>query len=155
MNRRLLEILTVVMKEIKENSFDEVDLQFVMDMLSERGFSETEISSAMTWLMHHGENIDRIFASKAAGVPRPIWRHLNEEERSAISPKAFSYLFHLRELELLGDNEVESIIERAVKLQMPQLDVEDMQDLIAIVVLDFDQSASGGYFQFTSNRLPH
>jgi uncharacterized protein Smg (DUF494 family) len=155
MNRRILEILTVVMKEIRENSFDEVDLQFIIDMLSERGFSDSEISSAMSWLMSHGENIDRLFASQATGVPRPLWRTLNEEEKRSISPDAFSYLFRLRELQLLGDNDVEAIIERAVKLQIPQINIEDMQDLIAIVVLDFDKSASGGYFQFTSNRLPH
>jgi uncharacterized protein Smg (DUF494 family) len=143
------------MKEIRENSFDEVDLQFIIDILSERGFSESEISSAMSWLMNHGENIDRLFASQASGVPRPLWRNLNDEEKSSISPDAFSYLFRLRELQLLSDNDVEAIIERAVKLQIPQIDIEDMQDLIAIVVLDFDKSASGGYFQFTSNRLPH
>jgi len=155
MNKRILEILTFVMKEIRDNTLDDIDLQFIIDMLSDHGFSEDEITTAMSWIMDHGENIDRIIQGQTSGVPRPIWRHLNEIERSVISPTAFSYLFHLRELEVVSDNEMEAIIDRAVKLSMPQIDVEDMQDLIALVVLDIENSAPNGYFQFTSTRLPH
>lgn len=155
MNKRLLEIIASVMKEIRENSLENIDLQFIMDVLLERGFSEDDITSAMVWLMNHGESIDRLQKNKDSNVPRPIWRHLNEIERSAISPEAFSYLFQLREMQLLNDDDMETIIERAVSLKTHSLDVADIQDLIALVVLDFENSASEGYFQFTANRLPH
>jgi uncharacterized protein Smg (DUF494 family) len=155
MNKRILEILTYVMKEIRNSTFEDLDLQFILDILSKQGFSEDEIAAAMSWLMNHGENIDRLIKGHPAGLPRPIWRHLNESEMDAISPNAFSYLFHLRELELLSDDNMERIIERAVTLRSSHLTVEDMQDLIAAVVLDFETSASEGYFQFTSTRLPH
>ena len=155
MNKRILEILTYVMREIRENSFEDLDLRLVLDILAEQGFSEDEISTAMSWLMNHGESIDRLLQGYPSSVPRPVWRLLNETEQHAISPKAFSYLFHLRELELLSDDVMERIIERAVSLRATQLTVDDMQDLIAAVVLDFENSASEGYFQFTSTRLPH
>ncbi len=155
MNNRILDILTFVMKEIRDNIFDDIDLQFIMDVLSERGFTEEEINSAMSWLMNHGESFDRIIQGQTSEVPRPIWRHLNELEKSIISPIAYSYLFHLRELEILSDDEMEAIIDRAVRLSVPQVDVEDMQDLIALVVLDLENSAPDGYFQFTSTHLPH
>jgi len=58
-------------------------------------------------------------------------------------------------MELLNDDDMETIIERAVNIKLPSLDVEDMQDLIAIVVLDFENSASEGYFQYTANHLPN
>ena len=143
------------MREIRDNSFEDIDLQLVVDILLEQGFSDDEISTAMSWLMHHGETIDRVLQGYPAGVPRPVWRILNEMEKSAISPNAFGYLFHLRELELLNDMEMENIIDRAVSLQISHIDVEDMQDLIAAVVLDFENSASQGYFQYTTTRLPH
>lgn len=155
MNKRLLEIIAYAMKEIRDNTYDNIDLQFIMDVLLERGFSEEEISSAMAWLVNHGESIDRLIKKKSEGVPRPVWRQLNETERHAISPEAYSFLFHLREMELLNDDDMETIIERAVNIKLPSLDLEDMQDLIAIVVLDFESNASEGYFQYMANHLPN
>jgi uncharacterized protein Smg (DUF494 family) len=155
MNKRILEIIAYVMREIRETSFEDIDLQMIMDILLERGFSENEISAAMVWLVNHGESIDRLTKGKSSDVPRPIWRQLNDFERTAISPEAFSYLFHLRELNILSDDDMESIIERAVNMKLPNLDVQDMQDIIVMVVLDFEQNASAGYFQFTANRLSH
>jgi len=155
MNRRLLEIIAYAMKEIRDNSFENIDLQFIMDVLLERGFSEEEITNAMSWLVNHGETIDRLIQNPKSDVPRPVWRQLIEYERMAISPQAYSYLFHLREMELLSDDDMETIIERAVNMKLPSMEVEDMQDLIALVVLDFENSASEGYFQFTANHLPN
>jgi uncharacterized protein Smg (DUF494 family) len=155
MKKRILDILSFVIREIRDNSFDDIDLQLIVDILAEQGFSEQDISTAMSWLMHHGEAIDRILQGYPGVVPRPVWRQLNDLEKSAISPNAFGYLFHLRELKLLNDMEMEKIIDQAVSLQITHLNVEDMQDLIAAVVLDFEKSASQGYFQFTTTRLPH
>ncbi len=155
MNKRVLDILSIVMKEIRESFYGDIDLQLVMDILSDQGFTDDEISSAMNWLMSHGESIDRIIKGHPADVPKPVWRLLTHAEKEIISPEAYSYLFHLRELELLSDDEMERIIERAVSLQLPQLDVKEMQDLIAAVVLDFENSASEGFFQFNSTLLPH
>jgi len=155
MNKRTLEIIAYMIREIRETSFDDIDLQLIMDILQEKGFSENEISAAMVWLVNHGETIDRMNKTGSSAVPRPVWRQLNEFERTAISPEAFGYLFHLRELNILNDDDMESIIERAVNMKLPKLDIQDMQDLIVMVVLDVAQNASAGYFQFTANRLSH
>ncbi|MBN2357736.1 DUF494 family protein [candidate division KSB1 bacterium] len=155
MKKDLLEIISSVIKEIRENSEEDVDLHFIVEMLIERGFSEEDISDAMVWLMHHEETIERYVKDRGTNLPRAVWRTLHETESEAISPEAFSYLFHLRELELLSDDDMELIIERAVSLKTPSLDVEEIQDLIALVILDFENSVLKGYFQFTANRLPH
>ncbi|NLP09863.1 DUF494 domain-containing protein [bacterium] len=155
MNKRTLEIIAYMIREIRETSLDDIDLQLIMDILQEKGFSENDISAAMVWLVNHGETIDRMSKSRSSVVPRPVWRQLNEFERNAISTEAFSYLFHLRELNILNDDDMESIIERAVNMKLPKLDIQDMQDLIVMVVLDVEQNASAGFFQFTINRLSH
>ena len=156
MNKRILEILSNVMREIRDSSLENLDLQLLFDILSEQGFSDEEISTAMSWLMDHGESVDRLLQSPLSNIPKPIWRQLNETEQTIISPTAFSYLFHLRELEILSDSDMERIIERAQYLQIQEMNVEEMQDLIAAVMLEFEDSASTGYFQFTSsNRFQH
>ncbi len=155
MNKRLFDIITSVINEIREQSLDNIDLHFIVDLLIERGFSEQDISDAMMWLMHHGETSVRNLQKTTTHLPRPIWRTLHETESNALTPEAFGYLFHLREMEILSDEDMETIIERAVNLKTPSLDVEEIQDLISMVILDFENSAMKGYFQFTANRMPH
>ena len=155
MEKKILEVLTYIMQEIRQNSIIDIDLQLIMDLLAERGFSDNEISSTMSWLMNHSESMDRIFRGTPSETPRPIWRHLNELEKKIITPTAFSYLFHLRELQLLSDDDMEKIIERATNLQLSQVNEEDIQNLITAVVLDIENNASGGYFQFNSTQMPH
>ena len=75
-------------------------------------------------------------------------------EQDVISPSAFSYLFHLREIEMIGDAEMERIIDQAMRLYLPRVDVEEMQDLIALVLLDFENNATNGFFQFSANHSP-
>ena len=110
---------------------------------------------AMAWLLNNEDDLPNLPATTRDFMPRPIWRKLNEVERDAISPKAFSYLFHLREMDILTDDSMEKVIDRAVNLRLDSMNVEDMKDLIAAVVLDFEDSASRGYFQFTTTRSRH
>jgi uncharacterized protein Smg (DUF494 family) len=155
MNHRIFKILSFVIKEIQKNSIEDIDLNVIVEALEDRGFSEDEIATAISWLGSKDEVMDAILYDTGGSLPRPVWRQLNDMEQHAISPSAYSYLFHLREMQILADHEMEMVIERAVKLDIPQIGVEDMQDLIAIIVLDFESTASEGFFQFTSNQLPH
>ena len=155
MDKRFLDVLTFVLNEIRENNDGDIDLQAVVDILEDEGFSEDEISSAMSWIMDHGEQLDRITTEHRGAYPRPVWRSLNEIEQATISPNAYSYLFHLREQNILSDDSMEKVIDRAVSLRLMQITVEDMKDLIAAVVLNFEDSAAKGYFQFTSTQYPH
>lgn len=155
MKKRFLDVLTFIVNEIREQAEGDVDLQAVVDLLEDEGFSDDEITSAMSWLMNHGENLDRIASSTASPFPKPLWRSLTDLEREAISPIAFSYLFHLRDLNLLSDDTMEKIIERAVGLRLFQMNVEEMKDLITAIVLNFEDSAAKGYFQFTTTSFPH
>ena len=155
MDKRFLDVLTFVLNEISENSDGDLDLQTVIDVLEEEGFSEDDISSAMSWILNHGDQLDRITTEQKSNIPRPVWRSLNEIEGESITPKAYSYLFHLRELNILSDDNLEKVIDRAVNLRLMRMNVEDMKDLVAAVVLNFEDSASKGFFQFTATRYPH
>jgi len=155
MDKRFLDVLTFVLEEIRENSNGDLDLQTIIDVMEDEGFSDDEIESAMSWLMNHGDRLDQITTEQKRAIPRPMWRTLNEIEEQSISPKAYSYLFHLRQLNVLTDDNMEKVIDRAVDLRLDQMNVEDMKDLVAAVVLNFEDSAAKGYFQFTTTRYPH
>jgi len=155
MNKRFLDILSFIMNELQENSLSDLDMQVLYDMLVDEGFTEDDISLAMAWLLNNEDELYNFNIENKSSRPRPIWRSLNEVEREAISPKAFSFLFHLRDIGILSDDSMENVIDRAVNLRLNAVDVEDMKELIAAVVLDFEASASKGYFQFTSTRSLH
>ena len=153
MNKKIVKILSHLMQRINTSDLDESDLQMITDTLMDQGFTEDEIMAAIAWLSDTDD--DEPVQEFEFDLPRPVWRQLNEMEQEVISPHAFSYLFHLREMNILGDAEMERIIDRALRLDLDQIGVEDMQDLIAVVLLDFEKNASNGYFQFTSSHSPH
>jgi uncharacterized protein Smg (DUF494 family) len=155
MDKNFLDVLTFMLDEIRENSDGDLDFQTIIDVMEDEGFSEDEISTAMSWIMNNGDQFDRITAEQQYNLPRPVWRSLSVREEQSISPKAFSYLFHLRELNILTDDSMENVIDRAVELRFFRMSVEDMKDLVAAVVLNFEDSAARGFFQFTTTSYPH
>jgi uncharacterized protein Smg (DUF494 family) len=155
MNRRILKALAYLFRELSYNQLEDLDLQMVTDLLMEQGFSDEEISIALTWIGDQNEWDNTYDPLEFQGLPRPVWRQLNDAEQDVLSPKAFGYLVHLRESNVLGDAEMEMVIDHAIRLDIPQMSIEDMQDLIAVVMLDVESNASHGFFQFTPNRLPH
>ena len=154
MDKRFLDVLNFVLDEMNESGSGDLDLETIVDVMQDEGFSDAEIQSAMSWIMNNGDGFERN-SVPLSNVPRPMWRTLNEIEEQTISPKAYSYLFHLRQLNILTDDNMEKVIDRAVDLRLFNMNVEDMKDLIAAVVLNFEDSASKGYFQFTTTRYPH
>ncbi len=154
MNKRFLDVLNFVLDEMSEDSSGDLDLETMVDAMQDEGFSDDEIQSAMSWIMSNGDSLERSSIQFSAVSP-PIWRMLNEIEEQSIPPKAYSYLLKLRRLNILTDDNLEKVIDRAVDLRLFNMNVEDMKDLIAAVVLNFEDSASKGYFQFTTTRYPH
>ena len=154
MDKRFLDVLNFVLDEMNENGTNDLDLETIVDVMQDEGFSDDEIQSAMSWIMNNGDSFEQS-SIQLNSVPRPMWRALNEIEEQTISPKAYSYLFHLRQLNILSDDNMEKVIDRAVDLRLFNMNVEDMKDLVAAVVLNFEDSASKGFFQFTTTRYPH
>lgn len=155
MDKRFLDVLTFVLDEIDENGSSDLDLETIVDVMQDEGFSDDEIQSAMTWILSQNNVLNSISTDQRSTVPRPMWRALNDIEEQTISPKAYSYLFHLRQINVLTDDNMEKVIDRAVDLRLNQMNVEDMKDLVAAVVLNFEESAAKGFFQFTTTRYPH
>ncbi|MDZ7721287.1 MAG: DUF494 family protein [candidate division KSB1 bacterium] len=155
MDKKLFDVLEMVLKELQESFAGEIPVQHVIDFLEEQGFSDDEISLAMSWLLGNEDTAQNLIDKPGKSLPRPMWRSLNEDEQEAISPNAFGYLFRLRELDVLTDSMMERIIDQAVRLHTTHLDVEDMKELVTAVVLEYEDNASSGFFQFISNQNPH
>lgn len=138
MRERIVEILVYLMNEIQENRT--IGEPEIAD-LKERGYTQMEISTAFSYLHEHfssgtGELLR--LAPPSAGSRRL----LHDAEREAFSTEAQGLLIHLRELGLLDDRGVETVIERAMMTGYERLSVQELQGIVASVL--FARGERGG-----------
>ncbi len=130
---KVIEIIILLLDEIKSNKkLGEIEVQ----KLAKLGYTQNEINTAFGWIytrMHAGE---RIFGGAAAD--KRSHRVLHEVEKNIITPEAFGFVIQLRELGLLGDMEIEDLIDRIMASGYAKVTLEDMKSLCAGYLLDVD-----------------
>lgn len=134
-----MELLVYLMNEIQdERQPGEIDLADLRD----RGYTQAEISTAFSWLHDHvaGRSVAARTAESAAAGSR---RHLHDAEKMMLSVEAQGYLIHLRELGLVSDRDVETVLERVMLSGYERLGVGDLQALVASVILPRADGATG------------
>ena len=140
MNERLVEILIFLMQEIQHNRKGMDQLDGLSKELREQGYTENEINAAFSWLFERIEaQKDDVFL-KDQGAGEGSFRVLHEVEKMVLSPKAYGYILQLRELGLITQAEMEQIIERAMMLGVPQIDIEDVKSIVASIFFNGEDS---------------
>jgi len=139
MKEKVVEILVYIMTEMQtDKPLGEIDLSDLKD----RGYTQSEISTAFSWIHDHftegGGQVRRV--GRPAATSR---RMLHEAEKSMLSVEAQGFLIHLRELGLLHDGELETVIERVMMSGYERLTVPEIQSLAASVILA--RGGEGGY----------
>lgn len=136
MQEKIIEIIVYVINEMRHNKrLGEIDLR----TLADRGYSQTEISTAFSWLfdkINFGENI---FVEEQPNSPRSH-RFLHEVEKMVISAEAYGYLIQLREIGLIDEADIETVIDRIMASGFAKVTLEEMKSVVATVMFDFDDS---------------
>ncbi len=129
MNDRVVEILAYIMTEIRGQKSNPDKLELISRDLLQRGYSQHEISFAFSWLFerYNGES-EEVFGISPAS--RNSFRVLHELEKAVIAPEAYGYLLQLKQLRLLNDVEVESIIERAMMAGVARVTMAEVKALV-------------------------
>jgi uncharacterized protein Smg (DUF494 family) len=146
-HERIVEILVYILDEMrKKQQLADIDL----GTLAQRGFSQTEISTAFSWLFERmeGSGVERVVAQSdlprqsllKKRPPSESIRVYHEVERSVLSSEAQGYLLQLRELGLLTDAEIESIIDRIMMSGVAPVSAGMVKELVAGLIFDFDES---------------
>ncbi|MEE8239106.1 MAG: DUF494 family protein [Nitrososphaerales archaeon] len=130
MKEKVIEILVYIMSEVQENKrLSDIDL----GDLKSQGYTQSEISAAFSWLY----DTMRITDGMVTRVTKPVLgsrRVLNEAEKLVFSTESQGYLIQLRELGLLDDQDVESVIERAMVTAYEKLSVDELREIVASVL---------------------
>jgi len=136
---RIVDILVVLMDEIKSGGMKNEHMEVLSSDLMKRGYSEQEISTAFSWIL------ERVVVPEGEISPgRYSFRVLHDIEKIFISKEAFGFLIQLASIGMLSHSEIEQVIEAALMESSPGLSVDKIKALIADVILGDSDSMIPG-----------
>lgn len=129
MFERIIEIIVFVISELQsKQNITDVDLMQLQNL----GYTNSEISTAFSWLAdkYDFEQLDemRDFSSVNS------YRLLHEVEEEMFTKEAYGELIQMQTLKLISNEQIESIIERALFSSHTQIDSSKLKQLIANIV---------------------
>lgn len=157
MNERVMEIVVYIVNAMQSNIDDTIQGRFesLSEKLVEEGYTETEIDSAFSWLM---ENINKepigalLSETPHHNQPSKTW---DEFDRSILTPAAYNYMLQLRELDIIGETEVEQIVEKALLHGKQGISIPEIKALIATLILDPEETTDTSFFIFNKSYQVH
>jgi uncharacterized protein Smg (DUF494 family) len=134
MQERIIEIIVYLVNEMRNNkSLGEIDVK----VLEEGGFTQAEISSAFSWLFDKLAVSNQVLPHVDHQVNRS-YRILHEVEKMVITPEAQGYLIQLRELGILDDVTLETVIDRAMMSGYSKIGLDETRIIVASLVFEKD-----------------
>ncbi|MEK6572036.1 MAG: DUF494 family protein [Bacteroidota bacterium] len=135
MHERIIEIIVYLVNEMRNNkALGEIDVK----ALEEGGYTQAEIGAAFSWLFEKLAVSDQIGPRVERQVERS-YRILHDVERMIITPEAQGYLIQLRELGILNDAMVETVIDRAMMSGYMNIGLEETRVIVASLVFEKDE----------------
>ena len=133
MGTRILEIVVFLMDRMRENrgQLDNID-QMASDLRT-LGYSENEITSAYSWLIDRYDASGESFYSEFP-ANHSSQRILTEYERFLFTTEAHGLLLKLLHHELIDDEQLEAILERASMFGPAPISLEQAKLITSAVV---------------------
>ncbi len=133
MHERIVEIILFLVNELKSSKqLSDVDVS----MLTENGYTQSEISTAFSWLF------ERLSVGQQLVKPTQdthlSHRVLHDAEKMVITSEGFGYLLQCRQLGILSNADVETIIERIMAAGFSTVGVAEMKAFVAGMLSDMD-----------------
>ncbi len=152
MGNRILEIVVYLMDHMRENHGRLPGVDDLSPDLRNLGYSDSEISSAYSWVMDRYESSHETYYSSFP-KQHSSNRILTGFERSLFSTEAHGFLVRLMNLDLIDDEQLESIIERGGVFG-PRLVTVDQVKVIASAVVFGEFGELNGFSLFDSQIDP-
>ncbi len=155
MERRIIEILVVLMREYPEGVITREEFETLTGDLAELGYSQTEIETALFW--YHSRQLVKENSDQKTEFKSGAFRVLHEVERTVLRPEAYGYLIELKQLGLITLTELDAIVEKSVLLGGRQVDLDDIKSFVAAQIMEQDSGFStpglSYYLKIPSNRI--
>jgi len=132
MGERVLEIVILLISRIKDQHGRLESFEDISSYLKSYGFTDTEISSAYSWVLDQIHTDSKFLIDDS--VSGNSFRILTDQERRDFSIEAVGYMLQLRFLGILGDTQMELILERGVAMGPSPVSLDQMKILVSSVL---------------------
>lgn len=132
---RVIEIIVYLLTELKgSKQLSEVDVQ----KLTKLGYTQNEINTAFSWVYSKIHSGEKIFSG--TGTAARSHRILHEVEKNVIEPEAYGYLIQLRELGMISEMDLETVIDRIMASGYMKVNKDDIKFFLAGYLLDIEDN---------------
>ncbi len=132
MGERVLEIVILLISRIRDHQGRLESFEDISSYLKSYGFTDTEISSAYGWVLDQIQSDSKFLVDNP--ISRNSFRVLTEQERRDFTTDAIGYLMQLRFLGILGDTQMELILERGAVMGPAPINLDHMKVLVGSVL---------------------
>ena len=159
MNERVLEIVVYIVDTMSSEADESVinrEIEGISERLMKQGYSEKEIDSAFLWLSENLDDLEKNnmfdFDKILSQFPESNWSAIAESEQHPFSKKNPE---PLRELDIVGDEEIEYILDNSLRMGKHGVTISEIKAKINNLILNPDDFSNGSFFVFNQSYLGH
>ena len=157
MNDRVMEIVAYIVNAMQSSLDDAIigRIETLSEVLIEQGYTENEINSAFSWLIEKiPSDADTDYPSEQSPYDQQdrAWYNF---EKSAFTPAGYDFLVQLRELDIIGETEIEQILTQSLKNGKHGISISEIKALVSSLIFSTDQVMEGSFFVFNKNYQVH
>lgn len=135
MKENVLDVLMFLFEHYMDEDTDvNPDRKELSDELTQAGFALSDINKAFTWL-DGLSNLQNIQLEQQFQSIKSI-RIFTEEEKKKFSKESLGFLMFLDNMGAFDKNIREMIIDRAMALESPEIDLEDLKWVMLLVLFN-------------------
>ncbi len=135
MNENLIEVLIFIYENFMDTDTDATEDQTLLEQeLSNAGFRKNEIEKAFSWLDELAWR--RGIMAEHSDKSTPSTRVLIQQEQQRLDMETQGMLLYLEQKGILNPLARELVIERAMALNTPELEADDVKWIVLLVLLN-------------------
>lgn len=147
MQERIIEIIIYVVSALKNNNhFEESDIKELIDL----GYTNAEISTAFSWIADSMDTIDKLVPD--VNTSKASFRILHEIEKDLFTTEALGEIIQMITLGIITNENLESMIERAILLGIRQIDSKQIKAFVAGLIVGNQQTVPSIRLMLTGNE---
>ncbi len=158
MNERVFEIVVYIVDTMSTESEENFGsgMKTISEQLVEQGYTENEIDSAFFWLTNNLDELEKDdsidFDKLLSQFPNTNWSTFVDPN---LNPLPTNYPVPLKELDIIGDEEIEHILDHSMRRGKFGVNISEIKARVANVILNPDDQSNGSFFVFNQSHFGH
>ncbi len=157
MSERVMEIVAYIVDAMQSSLDEAIFGQFenLSTLLIEQGYTENEINSAFSWLIEKiPPDMDSDYSIEQV-PPDQQDRTWYNFDKSAFTPAGSNSLIHLHELDIIGEEEIEQILNHSHRNGKHGITLYEIKAMVSSLIFNTNPVMDGSFFVFNKDNQVH